>query len=112
MLESSLSPLVFGTGNRKKAVELADLLTPLGLAWKTLADFSNALEVDETGTSFAENAVLKATRQAVHLGQWVLGDDSVTELLKWGDSIGIWEPWTAVVIMYSLPRAKLLLSSA
>lgn len=68
--------LVFGTGNRKKAAELADLLTPLPLALKTLADFERPLAVDEVGQSFAENAALKATRQAIHLHAWVLGDDS------------------------------------
>jgi XTP/dITP diphosphohydrolase len=68
--------LVFGTGNRKKAVELADLLAPLGLAWRSLADFENPLEIEEVGSSFAENAALKATRQAEHLNCWVLGDDS------------------------------------
>jgi XTP/dITP diphosphohydrolase len=67
---------VFGTGNRKKAAELADLVAPLGLKVLALADFPQALEVDETGTTFAENAALKATRQAAHLGAWVLADDS------------------------------------
>ena len=68
--------LVLGTGNRKKGLELVDLLGPLGFDLKTLADFPTAIEVVEDGDSFAANAVLKATKQAVHLGQWVLGEDS------------------------------------
>jgi XTP/dITP diphosphohydrolase len=68
--------LVLGTGNRKKGVELAELLGPHGFAVATLADFSDAVEVEETGKTFAENAGLKATEQARHLGQWVLGEDS------------------------------------
>ncbi len=68
--------LVLGTGNRKKARELLDLLAGVGLEIKTLADFPHALEVDETGDSFAANATLKATQQAQHLGQWVLAEDS------------------------------------
>jgi XTP/dITP diphosphohydrolase len=43
---------------------------------KTLADFPAAIEVAETGTTFAENARLKATVQARHLQHWVLGEDS------------------------------------
>jgi XTP/dITP diphosphohydrolase len=76
--------LVFGTGNRKKAGELVDLLAPLGIDLKTLADFPAPLDVDETGKSFAENAALKATQQAIHLRQWVLADDSglVVDALK------------------------------
>ena len=68
--------LVLGTGNRKKFGELVDLLAPLGFELKSLADFSNALAVEETGDSFAENAALKATTQARHLKHWVLGEDS------------------------------------
>ena len=68
--------LVFGTGNRKKAAELAVLAAPLGLTLQDLADFPAPLAVDETGASFAENAALKASQQAAHLGHWVLGDDS------------------------------------
>jgi XTP/dITP diphosphohydrolase len=70
------SPLVLGTNNRKKCLELAELLAPLGLDLKTLGEFSQAITVDETGDSFAANAELKAAEQAVHLGQWVLGEDS------------------------------------
>jgi XTP/dITP diphosphohydrolase len=68
--------LVVGTANRKKGRELADLFTPLGLDLQTLADFPNPLVVDESGRSFAENAVLKAAQQARHLDRWVLADDS------------------------------------
>jgi XTP/dITP diphosphohydrolase len=68
--------LVMGTRNRKKLGELFDLLEPHGFELKSLADFPNSLEIDETGTTFAENAALKATLQAKHLGHWVLGEDS------------------------------------
>jgi XTP/dITP diphosphohydrolase len=65
-----------GTRNRKKLGELVELLQPHGFVLKTLADFPAALEVEETGDSFTANAALKATLQAKHLGQWVLGEDS------------------------------------
>lgn len=68
--------LVLGTGNRKKAIELAGLIEPLGIQLKTLADFPNAIEVVEDGTTFAENAFKKAQQQAQNLGHWVLGEDS------------------------------------
>jgi XTP/dITP diphosphohydrolase len=68
--------LVVGTGNRKKGIELAGLVAPLGLEVKTLADFPEAIEVVEDGATFAENARLKATQQAIHLRRWVLADDS------------------------------------
>jgi XTP/dITP diphosphohydrolase len=68
--------LVIGTHNRKKGAELAELLAPHGVRVQTLSDFLNAIEVVEDGDSFAANAALKATQQAVHLKQWVLADDS------------------------------------
>jgi XTP/dITP diphosphohydrolase len=68
--------LVLGTANRKKGLELADLVRSLGVAVRTLADFPQALAVVEDGTTFEANARLKAQQQATHLGQWVLADDS------------------------------------
>jgi XTP/dITP diphosphohydrolase len=68
--------LVMGTRNRKKLGELIELLEPHGFELRTLADFRNSIEIDETGVTFAENAALKATLQARRLGQWVLGEDS------------------------------------
>ena len=68
--------LVLGTTNRKKCEELAELLRPLCVELKTLADFTEPTSVVENGQTFAENAALKAIQQAQHLGQWVLGEDS------------------------------------
>lgn len=68
--------LVMGTRNRKKLGELLDLLAPHGIELRSLDDFPAAIEIDETGSTFAENAALKAVQQARQLGQWVLGEDS------------------------------------
>ncbi len=68
--------LVLGTHNRKKGREMAELLAPHGIELRTLADYPAAIEVVEDGDTFAANARLKATQQAVHLGEWVLAEDS------------------------------------
>jgi XTP/dITP diphosphohydrolase len=68
--------LVLGTRNRKKEGELRDLLTPLGLEVRCLADYPTAIDVVEDGATFQENATKKAVQQARHLNQWVLGEDS------------------------------------
>ncbi len=68
--------LVLGTGNRKKGLELAALFGPLGIDLRTLADFPEAIDVEETGDTFAANATLKAVEQARHLDRWVLAEDS------------------------------------
>ncbi len=82
--------LVLGTGNRKKARELVELLAGVGPRLQSLADFPQALAVDETGDSFAANAALKAGQQARHLGQWVLGEDSGLVVDALGGSPGIY----------------------
>lgn len=81
--------LVLGTGNRKKRLELVDLLAPLGLELLSLADYPAAIEVVEDGDSFLANATLKAVQQARQLHEWVLGEDSglVVDALKGGPGI-------------------------
>src|SRR5262245_14951855 len=81
--------LVLGSRNRKKLGELAELLQPHGFVLKTLADFPEAIEVAETGDTFAANARLKATVQAKHLQQWVLGEDSGLSVDALGGEPGV-----------------------
>jgi XTP/dITP diphosphohydrolase len=77
---TSIRELVIGTHNRKKGLELAELLAPWGFHVVTLEDVPSAIEVVEDGDTFAANAALKATQQAVHLRRWVLADDSGLEV--------------------------------
>ena len=69
-------PLFLGTHNQKKRAELMELLAPHGVLVRSLAEVESAISVVEDGDSFAENASKKATQQARHLKQWVLGEDS------------------------------------
>jgi len=68
--------IVLGTTNAGKLRECRELLEPFGIACRSLAGLAGAVEVDETGTTFAENAALKATAQARALSRWVLAEDS------------------------------------
>ncbi len=68
--------LVVASRNAKKCGELEALLGPLGVEVCGVGEFPNAPEVDETGTTFAENAALKATEVATAIGQWTIADDS------------------------------------
>jgi XTP/dITP diphosphohydrolase len=68
--------LFLGTNNKKKILELEQLLHPRGFDLKTPRDFSDTFDVDETGTTFIENARLKAIAQAKHRGMWTIGEDS------------------------------------
>ncbi|MBO5436754.1 MAG: RdgB/HAM1 family non-canonical purine NTP pyrophosphatase [Thermoguttaceae bacterium] len=73
-------PLVLGSRNKKKKGELTALLAPLGFEIRDLSEYPEAIEVDETGTTFTENAHLKAAEQAKVLKMWVIGEDSGLEV--------------------------------
>ena len=68
--------LVVASNNQGKIREYRDILEPLGFRVFSLEDKDMEIEVEETGATFAENAILKA--QAVHerTHGWVLSDDS------------------------------------
>lgn len=68
--------LVLGTNNQKKLVELQLMLPQQQYALQSLAQIPGSIDVEETGTTFPENAMLKATEQAIHLKRWVLAEDS------------------------------------
>ena len=68
--------LLLGTSNRKKVIELETHLLPRGFTLKTPSDFTDNLEVEETGSTFLENAQLKAVAQAQARGMWAIGEDS------------------------------------
>lgn len=68
--------LVIASRNTKKIAEIDELLESFGIAVRGVSAFADVPEVVEDGTTFAENAALKATRTAAFLGHWTLGEDS------------------------------------
>ncbi len=75
-LVQNMTTLVLGSRNKKKLGELLDLLGDLPILLQDLSAYPQAPEVDETGSTFLENARLKASQLAPVLGTWVLGEDS------------------------------------
>lgn len=87
---NSAAVLVLGTTNAGKVRELAPLLGPHGITCRSLAEMTGAVTVEETGTSFAENAALKAAAQAAALGHWVLAEDSGLVVPALGGAPGVY----------------------
>lgn len=87
---NATTSLVLGTTNAGKLRELAELLEPWGIPCCSLAGLAGAIDVEETGSSFAENAALKATQQATALGRWVLAEDSGLVVDALGGAPGIY----------------------
>jgi XTP/dITP diphosphohydrolase len=70
-----MKKLVIATGNAGKVIEIRSALGEVE-GWLLDPIASDIPGIEETGTTFAENAALKAVEQAKHLKQWVLGEDS------------------------------------
>lgn len=72
-----MEPFIIATHNVKKLAELERILTPLGISVQTASQAGFTLpEVDETGTTFAENARLKAESAMRATGRPAVADDS------------------------------------
>ena len=68
--------LLIATKNKGKAKEFEAIFAPFGYQVKTLLDYPEINDVEETGTTFEENARLKAETIANELNTLVLADDS------------------------------------
>jgi XTP/dITP diphosphohydrolase len=82
--------LVLGTTNEGKLRELVELLAPFGIPCRSLRGLAGAVDVDETGDTFAANAALKAGQQAAALEAWVLAEDSGLVVDALGGAPGIY----------------------
>ncbi|CAM4018659.1 RdgB/HAM1 family non-canonical purine NTP pyrophosphatase [Palleronia rufa] len=81
--------LLVATHNRGKLEEIADLLAPYGLAITSNADHGLP-EPEETGTTFVQNARIKAHAACRATGLPALSDDSGLEIDALGGRPGVW----------------------
>ena len=72
--------LLVATRNKGKVAEFADMLADLQVDWLGLDDLGLTLEVAETGATFEQNAILKATGYARAADLLTLADDSGLEV--------------------------------
>lgn len=68
--------LVVATHNRHKFREIRALCAIPGIELLSLADFPEFLPLEETGKTFEENAIAKATHTATALNRFTIADDS------------------------------------
>ncbi|MFF5994420.1 XTP/dITP diphosphatase [Lysinibacillus sp. KU-BSD001] len=71
-----MKQVVIATKNKGKAKDFEALFSPLGYEVVTMFDVAPDMEIEETGTTFEENAVLKAETLAKALHTIVIADDS------------------------------------
>ena len=74
-----MSKLVIASGNAGKLRELSRLLDGFNYEIQAQSEF-NVPEAEESGTTFVENAIIKARNAALHTGHMALADDSGLEV--------------------------------
>ena len=82
--------LLLATKNKGKIAELRSLLNGLPYEIEGLDVFDSDFEVEETGSTFAENARLKAIGYANHFGTHAIADDSGLEVAALGGRPGVY----------------------
>lgn len=81
--------LVVATGNPGKLKEMQAYLTDPNLPWELVLKPAE-IDVEETGVTFAENAVLKASQVAQATGEWAIADDSGLMVDALGGAPGVY----------------------
>ncbi|MFJ7727139.1 XTP/dITP diphosphatase [Neobacillus sp. NPDC097160] len=71
-----MKEVIIATKNPGKAREFEHIFASRGIEVRTLLDFPEIPEVEETGMTFEENAILKAEAVSRALNKMVIGDDS------------------------------------
>ena len=81
--------MVLATRNAGKIAELARILGPAGIVILGLDAFPGVGDVEETGATFAENALAKARGAATATGIPAIADDSGLEVEALGGAPGV-----------------------
>jgi XTP/dITP diphosphohydrolase len=84
-----MKDILLASGNKGKVNELKEMLAPLGLNVVPQSEF-NVEEVPETGTTFIENAIIKARHASKVTGLPCIADDSGLEVAALNGAPGIY----------------------
>ena len=72
--------MIFATGNMGKLREIKDILGDIGEEIISMKEAGIDVDIEENGTTFEENAIIKAKAIMEMTGQMVLADDSGLEV--------------------------------
>lgn len=82
--------IIIATHNQGKAKEFKEFFSEMGYQIKTIADFPEIGEIEETGSTFEENAMIKAKTVADLLQLPVLADDSGLSVFALNGAPGVY----------------------
>lgn len=93
-----MKKVVLASGNPGKVREIGEMLKDLGIEVVPQSEF-DVPEAEETGTTFVENAIIKARNTAQHTGLPAIADDSGIEVDALNGAPGVYSA------RYSGPKA-------
>ncbi|MPQ26241.1 XTP/dITP diphosphatase [Bacillus paralicheniformis] len=85
-----MKEVIIATKNEGKVREFKAMLEPRGYEVKSLLDIGYTPEIEETGQTFEENAVIKAETISKETGKIVIADDSGLSVDYLGGSPGVY----------------------
>lgn len=101
--------IVFATGNAGKMREIREILADMGMEVCSMKDMGIDIPIEENGTTFEENAVIKARAVAQACGEIVLADDSGLEIDYLNKEPGIYSArYMGEDTPYSVKNANLI----
>ena len=98
-----MKEIMIATSNAHKVEEFREMLEPLGIQVRSLLDLEEKVEIEETGTTFAENAMIKALSVHERLGIPVISDDSGLEVDAMDKAPGV---YSARFLGYDTPYGE------
>lgn len=82
--------IIFATGNQGKMREIREILGDMDVEIQSMKEAGIELDIVEDGSTFEENAIIKAKAVAEHTDAIVLADDSGLEIDYLGGEPGIY----------------------
>ncbi|EGG82270.1 rdgB/HAM1 family non-canonical purine NTP pyrophosphatase [Lachnospiraceae bacterium 2_1_46FAA] len=101
--------ILFATGNENKMKEIRMILSDLGMPIQSMKEAGIDVDIVEDGSTFEENAIIKATAIAKMTGDIVLADDSGLEIDYLNKEPGIYSArYAGVDTSYDIKNRMLL----
>ncbi len=84
-----MKKIIFATTNEGKMIEIREALMDLDVEIYSLNDLDLDIDIKEDGSTFEENAIIKARRIMEVTGEFVMADDSGLEVDYLGKAPGV-----------------------
>jgi len=101
--------IIFATGNAGKMKEVRMILADLGAEVVSMKEAGISIDIEENGTTYEENALIKARAVAAATDDIVLADDSGLEIDSLGGEPGVYSArYMGEDTPYCVKNAKLI----